>query len=165
MEVSSHVRWSKTVLNPWIEQLFGIFLSNVLAFSEQNLERPILDSTPRIPDCSYWIPVFAMGTWILDSNRLWDSGFLELYSEFQGPAKFSRIPEFGFPYVAWGDTKGLHCKYTGELHTIPYNFVIRNCMELSRRLFLISLGAADFVTYDQHEVFLPTPFCQENVII
>ena len=38
-------------------------------------------------------------------------------------------------------------------------------MELSRRLFLISLGAADFVTYDQREVFLPTPFCQENVII
>ena len=38
-------------------------------------------------------------------------------------------------------------------------------MELSRRLFLISLGAADFVTYDQHEVFFPTPLCQENVII
>ena len=66
---------------------------------------------------------------------------------------------------SWEDTKGLHCKYPGELHTIPYNFVIRNCMELSRRLFLISLGAADFVTYDQREVFFPTPFCQENVII
>ena len=26
-------------------------------------------------------------------------------------------------------------------------------MELSRRLFLISLGATDFVTYDQREVF------------
>ena len=38
-------------------------------------------------------------------------------------------------------------------------------MELSRRLFLISLGAADLVTYDQREVFFPTPFCQENVII
>ena len=25
------------------------------------------------------------GTWILDSNRLWDSGFLELYSRFQSP--------------------------------------------------------------------------------
>ena len=65
----------------------------------------------------------------------------------------------------WEDTQGLHCKYPGELHTIPYNFVIRNCMELSRRLFFISLGAADFVTYDQREVFFPTPFCQENVII
>ena len=65
----------------------------------------------------------------------------------------------------WGDTKGLHCKYPGRLHTIPYNFVIRNCMEPSRRLFFISLGAADFVTYDQREVFFPTPFCQENVII
>ena len=63
--------------------------------------------------------------------------------------------------LAWEDTEGLH----RELHTIPYNFVIRNCMEPSRRLFFISLGAADFVTYDQREVFFPTPFCQENVII
>ena len=63
------------------------------------------------------------------------------------------------------DTQGLHCKYPGQLHTIPYDFVIRNCMEPSRRLFFISLGAADFVTYDQREVFFPTPFCQENVII
>ena len=31
---------------------------------------------------------------------------------------------------AWGDTSSLHCKYPGELHTIPYNFIIRNCMEL-----------------------------------
>ena len=37
------------------------------------------------------------GTWILASNRLWDSGFLELYSRFQSPgflilpAKFSKI--------------------------------------------------------------------------
>ena len=35
-------------------------------------------------------------------------------------------------------------------------------MERSRRLFFISLGAADFVTYDQREVFFPT---QVNVII
>ena len=52
-----------------------------------------------------------------------------------------------------------------KLHTIPYNFIIRNCMEPSRRLFFISLGAADFVTYDSHEVSFPTPLCQENVII
>ena len=29
----------------------------------------ILDSTPWMPDCRYWIPVFVSGTWILDSNR------------------------------------------------------------------------------------------------
>ena len=52
-----------------------------------------------------------------------------------------------------------------KVHTIPYNFIIRNCMEPSRRLFFISLGAADVVTYDSHEVSFPTPFCQENVII
>ena len=36
-----------------------------------------------------WIPVSVNGTWILDSNRLCDSGFLELYSGFQKP----RIPD------------------------------------------------------------------------
>ena len=29
----------------------------------------IPDSTPRISDSRYWIPVFVSGTWILDSNR------------------------------------------------------------------------------------------------
>ena len=38
-------------------------------------------------------------------------------------------------------------------------------MDPSRRLFFISLGAVDFVTYDQREVFFPTLFCQANVII
>ena len=38
-------------------------------------------------------------------------------------------------------------------------------MEPSRRLFFVSLGAADFVTYDQREVFFLTLFCQANVII
>ena len=28
---------------------------------------------------------FVSRTWILDSNRLWDSGFLKLYSGFQSP--------------------------------------------------------------------------------
>ena len=37
-------------------------------------------------------------------------------------------------------------------------------MEPSRRLFFISLGAADFVTYDQGEQFFPTLFCQANGI-
>ena len=38
-------------------------------------------------------------------------------------------------------------------------------MEPSRRLFFISLGAADFETYDQREVFFPTLFCHASVII
>ena len=42
----------------------------------------ILDSTLWIQDSRYWIPVFFNGTWILDSNRWWYSGFLELYSEY-----------------------------------------------------------------------------------
>ena len=57
------------------------------------------------------------------------------------------------------------CLFMIKLHTIPYNFIIRNCMEPSRRLFFISLGAADFVPYDHREVFFPTTFCQENVIM
>ena len=28
---------------------------------------------------------FISGTWILDSNRQWNSGFLQLYSGFQSP--------------------------------------------------------------------------------
>ena len=32
----------------------------------------------------FWITVFASGlTWVLDSTQLWDSGFVELYSEVQ----------------------------------------------------------------------------------
>ena len=42
-----------------------------------------------ILDSRYWIPVFVSETWILDSSRYWDSGFLELYSGFQSP----RIPD------------------------------------------------------------------------
>ena len=59
----------------------------------------IMDSSSWIPDSGYWIPVFASGTWILDSNRKWDSGFLELYCGFQRPGfaiprgKISQIPD------------------------------------------------------------------------
>ena len=41
-----------------------------------------LDSMLWIPDSRYRIPVFV-SRWILDSNRQWDSGFLELYSGLQ----------------------------------------------------------------------------------
>ena len=51
-------------------------------------------------------PILVSGTWIPDSNRYRDSGFLELYSRyyrkpgFQIPqAKISGTPEFGFLYV------------------------------------------------------------------
>ena len=64
----------------------------------------ILESTPRIPDIRYWIPVFVSGTWILDSKcDLVRFRILELYSGFRSQglripqAKISRIPETGFP--------------------------------------------------------------------
>ena len=66
----------------------------------------ILDSTPWIPDYRYWIADFI---------RLWDPGFLDLYSRFQRPgfhisqqkfagfriprAKISRFRESGFPHM------------------------------------------------------------------
>ena len=60
----------------------------------------------RVLQCLiYRIPVFVSGTWILDSNRLWDPGFLELFSGLQSQgfwipqAKFSRIPKFEFPHM------------------------------------------------------------------
>ena len=37
---------------------------------------------------------FVSGTWILDFNRQWDSGFLELYSWFQSPG--FQIPQQKF---------------------------------------------------------------------
>ena len=40
------------------------------------------------------------------------------------------FPCFKRWFLTWEDTQGLHCKYPGELHTIPYNKIIRNCMEL-----------------------------------
>ena len=45
----------------------------------------ILDSMPQIPDSRYWIPVFVSGTWILNSSRYLNSGFLEMYSRIQSP--------------------------------------------------------------------------------
>ena len=57
--------------------------------------------TPRqILYSRYWIPVFVSGTWILDSNRLWDSGFLWVVLIFRIPKP--RVPDsktfsdFGF---------------------------------------------------------------------
>ena len=69
----------------------------------------ILDSTPWNRILITGIQIFFSGTWILDINCEWDSGFLRLYSEFQGPgfripqAKISRIPKSGPPYMrrAW----------------------------------------------------------------
>ena len=66
----------------------------------------ILDSKPWIPDSKYWIPVFVSGTWILESSRQWDSGFLELCSGFQSTGfQISRIPESEFSYMGRGKEK------------------------------------------------------------
>ena len=46
-------------------------------------QKPSLHSPQSwIPDSRYWMPVFVSGAWILDSNRWWDSGFLEWYCGF-----------------------------------------------------------------------------------
>ena len=53
----------------------------------------------RIPDSSTGFRIRVIGTWILDSNRLRDFGFLKLYSGFQSPgfripqSKISPIPD------------------------------------------------------------------------
>ena len=59
----------------------------------------ILDSTPWNRILITGIQISFSGTWILDSNCEWNSGFLHLYSEFQGPgfriplAKIFKIPD------------------------------------------------------------------------
>ena len=55
----------------------------------------IQDFMQWIPYSRHWIPVFVNGTWILDSNHQWNSGFLELYSGFQSPA--FPLPQAKFP--------------------------------------------------------------------
>ena len=52
---------------------------------------PLTAELVRVLQCLiYRIPVFISGTWILDSNLLWDPGFLELFSGLQSPG--FRIP-------------------------------------------------------------------------
>ena len=56
----------------------------------------IPESTPRIADSRYWIPVFVSGTRILDSKcDLVRFQVLELYSGFWNPE--FRIPQAKFP--------------------------------------------------------------------
>ena len=73
-----------------------------------------------------WIPRFgfrilgtgfqylSVGTWILDSNRFWDSGFLELYFQIPKP----RIPDStskNFPdSITWGELSVLGSVYIEE---------------------------------------------------
>ena len=72
---SQKIRWS----------ICSLLIRLLCYMSPHIRESKILDSTPRIPESKYWIPVFVSGTWILDSNRWWDSGIFELYSGFQIP--------------------------------------------------------------------------------
>ena len=73
---------------------------------------------PWIRDSRNWIPVFVSGTWILDSNLYWDSGFLELYTGFRSPGfkipqaiffpdsvfHAKNFPGFWNPdFLTWGD--------------------------------------------------------------
>ena len=52
--------------------------------------KTVLDSEFHVVDSGFQAPAldsgfFDCGTWVPDSNPKWDSGFLELYSEFQSP--------------------------------------------------------------------------------
>ena len=111
-----------------------IFMTSSLQYSMRPMlgnprQSWILDFRSWNPDSRYWIPdlfqwtldsglqimdsgfqIFLSGPWIPDSNCYWDSGFLQLFSGFQGPgfrilqAKIS-VSGFnvqklsGFPYM------------------------------------------------------------------
>ena len=67
----------------------------------REFDKTVLECGVEVLDSGF----FVSGTWILDCNRQWDSGFVELYSGFQSQgfriphAKVSRSPEFGFSYT------------------------------------------------------------------
>ena len=87
----------------------------------------ILDSTLWISGFQYWIPhFFKIGTWISDSNRLWDSGFIELDSGFQSPGfritqtNLFRTPDSSsksfHPYMGWCEKYASCFRSKGFVH-------------------------------------------------
>ena len=58
----------------------------------------ILDFTPWIWDSGNWILMFVSGTWILDSNLYWNSGFQSPGFPIP-PEKFFWIPESSSKYL------------------------------------------------------------------
>ena len=68
----------------------------------------VLDSSSWIPDSTHWIPVFVSGTWILDCNRKWDSGFRIPKSRILHSTRKnfvnSGFHRQKFPGCRWGDT-------------------------------------------------------------
>ena len=71
-------------------------------------ESKVLDSTPWSSDSRHWILVFVSGTWILDSSRYRDSGFLELYSGFHQ----QKFPQFRNPdSLTWANLPLLFVHY------------------------------------------------------
>ena len=111
----------------------------------------ILDSTLWIPDSKYCIPFVVSRTWILDSNRQSESGFLELYSEYQSlefqisQAKFSLIPESGFPYVGRYDPY-MEREVLPKSDTYSYSLLLFNSVifwdsliTIGRHLHLVTL--------------------------
>ena len=87
----------KTTHNTFRDCFVHVFLQ---PFSKQLYMQGSLDQIDCIAPLEiqdilgYWIPVFVSGTWILDSNRQWDSGILEMYSGFQSPG--FRLPLANF---------------------------------------------------------------------
>ena len=85
--VLPHERESRAVLDSGFHAANSRFQVTGFQYLSKELGFWIPHREFRIP--GNWIPVSVSGTWTLDSNRLWDSGFLELYSGFQKP----RIPD------------------------------------------------------------------------
>ena len=75
--------------------------------------------------------IFFSGPWIPDSNCYWDSGFLQLYSGFQGSgfripqAKFSKIPDStGKNFRDSGIRIPLHGRILKSIYFIEFSFFI-----------------------------------------
>ena len=96
--------WNELVSNAYTWQIIRLFtcLTHVMGIQD-SLGLWIVRRKFRFPELDTGF--FIRGTWILDSNREWDSVFLELYSGFQSQgfhfpqAKISRHPESLFSYM------------------------------------------------------------------
>ena len=110
-------------LQKFLMQQYNLLKIPMKQLIQENAYRPMQGNLRQsffqsIPDSRYWIPVFVSGTWIVDTNRQWDSRFLELYSGLKSPG--FRTPQTKFSPIQEPTSK--HCP--DSRIRIPFSWVM-----------------------------------------